>query len=846
MEQFIIDNIRIQLLSDVIVRIEYANNGKFCDDNTFFIPDKKQYAINIVPHTVEENVICFGEYELYIPRNAKNLSGIRLEKNGKKVYSYKKQKNSGELPPLDKTPAAFAICDTPRIIVPHGGYSVERSGEYVVQENVQDVYLLLCNKNAKLLRKLYVELTGKPEFVRLSALGGWNSKYYAYTEEQAKQLILDYEKYNVPLDVMVIDTDWRSCENGWGYDINTKLFPDMKRFFDFAHTHGVEVMFNDHPEPVDGAHVFDHREIAYRESKLQSLMKKGLDVWWYDRNWTTRLESPTQNVRWETFGLYLFADITRHYWQTVSNDTEIYRRPVIMGNAVNVVNGCYEKIFDSASHRYSVQWTGDISSDSDSLAQEVFTLVKAGNNCVPYVNSDCGGHLGNPDKEQFIRWMQYGALSPVFRPHCTNTVKRTREPWVYDDETLDIVREYNNLRYRLLPIIYKSAHDAYENGEPIFKSIGFEYQDDKTAIALSDEYMLGNNILIKPVAGRNPIPVEKRRFVSPVRAVYFAGTELKGDPIATAKYKNLNIVLNHTSPEKNVPVYDFSARFKTEVLFDKPVELIVRSDDGATVWIDGEKVLDDKTLHSAMNFPLKVIESGKTHSVEIEYFQAGGEAAIGLYYCEAKTDCATRAYIPSGKWVDPFDGAIVVGEKTVERKYGLREMPLFVRLGAVVPLAYEAHNTKRQKWNRLVFDWYTDKQSSDDGYLYEDDTETTAYKLGKFRTTAYSAKYCKGCNAYVLNINKSQGEFDGDKYFKSREITIKRHVLGGERATKVTVNGKEVEIMRVEKNENAFPLNVEAYAADGECELVTFAADASKSYEIKFFITISRTAVPFS
>ena len=88
----------------------------------------------------------------------------------------------------------FAISDTPRIIIPEGGYSVDRKGEYKIEENVQDVYLLLCKKDAKFLHKLYVELTGKPELVRLSVLGGWNSKYYAYTEEEAKQLILDYEK----------------------------------------------------------------------------------------------------------------------------------------------------------------------------------------------------------------------------------------------------------------------------------------------------------------------------------------------------------------------------------------------------------------------------------------------------------------------------------------------------------------------------------------------------------------------------------------------------------------------------------------------------------------------------
>ena len=265
MEQIILDNIRVQLLSEDIVHIEYKKSGKFCDENTFFIPNKEQYENTAVSYTQEGNVVCFGEYELYVPENAKSLSGVKLEKNGKRVYSYKKLANSGELPRLDKTPEVFALSDTPRIIVPEGGYSAERKGEYQVTENVQDIYLLLCGKNAKRLRKLYVELTGKCELVRLSTLGGWNSKYYAYTEEEAKQLILDYEKHDVPLDVMVIDTDWRSCENGWGYDINTKLFPDMKRFMDFAHSHGVEICFNDHPEPVEGKQVFDHKEIAYRE-----------------------------------------------------------------------------------------------------------------------------------------------------------------------------------------------------------------------------------------------------------------------------------------------------------------------------------------------------------------------------------------------------------------------------------------------------------------------------------------------------------------------------------------------------------------------------------------------------
>ena len=834
MEQIISGNVRVQFLSEDIVSIEYGEKGKFCNDNTFFIPNKSYYD-NKVTYALKNGAIVFGEYELYVPENAKSLAGVCLYKNGNKVYTYKKLANSGELPSLNKTPEVFAISDTPRIIIPEGGYSVDRKGEYKIEENVQDVYLLLCKKDAKFLRKLYVELTGKPELVRLSVLGGWNSKYYAYTEEEAKQLILDYEKHNVPLDVMVIDTDWRSCEHGWGYDINTKLFPDMKRFMDFAHEHGVEIMFNDHPEPVNGTQVFAPEEIEYRERNLQSLMDKGLDIWWYDRNWLTKLISPSSNVPHETLGLYLFEDITRHHYQKQAGSKEVYRRPVIMGNIVNIFNGTYSGITDSASHRYSIQWTGDIDSLPNFLAQEIDSLIKCGDNAIPYMNSDCGGHLGNPDKELFIRWMQYGALSPVFRPHCTNSVERTREPWVYDEETLNIVREYNNLRYRLLPVIYKNAYNAYETGEPIFKALGWEYPEDKKALKISDEYMLGNDILIKPVVGALFDVIEEKYFTSPISAVYYNGRELKGEPIATAEYQKLDINLAHVSPEKGVPVYNFSARFKTTVKFDKDKRLVLRSDDGATVWIDGVKVHEDKTTHPAMYFPLGTVQKDIEHSIEIEYFQADGEAAIGLY-CDADCSDITEIYLPEGRWLDVFGGKVYNGGESVRRAFGLREMPLFIRLGALIPLAYEAKNTKEQKWDKLVYDFYPDKQSADRGYLYEDDGETTAYKFGRFRKSAYETHYSTSENAFIIKLHAADGEFSGERACTMREITLKYHLLkGADGVKKVTVNGEEYGYKKFKKSA-AFPLDTGETASDSGVISLSVQMHLKHDCIIKFYL----------
>lgn len=837
MEKIILGNLRVELLSRDILRLERKKEGTFCGEDTFLIPGKHRYDKTSLPFTQEGNHIRFGDYELTLPAGGNSLDGVTLKKGGETVYVYSPLLNSGELPALDKTPEVFPISDTPRILLPEGGYSASRSGEYRVTEDVEDIYLLLCGKNGRKLRKLYVELTGRSQLVRLSTLGGWNSKYYPYREEEAKQLIWDYEKHGIPLDVMVIDTDWRSCEHGWGYDVNKTLFPDMKRFLDFAHSHGVEIMFNDHPEPKEGAHVFEPKEIAYREKNLHRLMEMGLDIWWYDRNWGTKLISPAKGLRHETLGMYLFEDITRHHWQKVSGSREKYRRPVIMGNAVDIANGSYLGIQDSASHRYSIQWTGDILCDGFSLAQEVDNLIRGGNNAIPYLNSDCGGHIGNPSKEQFIRWMQFGTLSPIFRPHCTNIVERSRDPWVYDGETLEIVREYNLLRYRLLPLIYREARKSYENGSPIFPGLGWEYPEDETALKCNSEYMLGGDLLMSPIGGDYPSVLEETDYAAPVKAVYYLGRELEGEPIAEAVYPKLDMVLSHTSPEKGVPVYEYSARFTTTLKPRERVQLFIRCDDGSTVWIDGEKVLEDKNCHSAWMFPLKILEPDREYRVEIEYFQGGGEACCQLVTSRSTEDELHSTYLPAGRWLDPFRGTVYQGGRDISSKYPLRETPLFIRLGSLIPLAYEAKNTKEQKWDRLVLDFYPGKDASDRGYLYEDDTETTAYQLGQFRKSGYEAAFDREKNAFVVTFHPAEGSFPGDRCFDTRQITVKYHLLeGADTVRHVTVNGEDHICRRAEKNPTVFPLSTAPGAPDSDTLLVSFRAKANEEYEICFLL----------
>ena len=73
----------------------------------------------------------------------------------------------------------------------------------------------------------------------------------------------------------------------------------------------------------------------------------------------------------------------------------------------------------------------------------------------PFVGADVGGFQGGADAELFLRWMQYGVLTPFCRNH-SEIGDVDQYAWAFGDHVLDLVREAVVLRYRLLPYVYSA------------------------------------------------------------------------------------------------------------------------------------------------------------------------------------------------------------------------------------------------------------------------------------------------------------------------------------------------------------------------------------------------------
>jgi alpha-glucosidase (family GH31 glycosyl hydrolase) len=109
--------------------------------------------------------------------------------------------------------------------------------------------------------------------------------------------------------------------------------------------------------------------------------------------------------------------------------------------------------------------------------------------------SDVGGYWGKPDEEVYLRWIEFGAFSPLMRFHGTEP----REPWYYSDAAVTVYRKYAWLRENLLPYVYGTAQDAHTVGVAIMRPL--------ISVA-KDEYMFGDDLLVAPVhtpGDRRPI-----------------------------------------------------------------------------------------------------------------------------------------------------------------------------------------------------------------------------------------------------------------------------------------------------------------------------------------------------
>jgi oligosaccharide 4-alpha-D-glucosyltransferase len=165
----------------------------------------------------------------------------------------------------------------------------------------------------------------------------------------------------------------------------------------------------------------------------------------------------------------------------------------------------------AGSPRYSsFPWSGDISRSWDGLKAQLPLMQGMSMSGIPYIHSDAGGFAGGDgDAELYIRWLQFAAFTPIFRPHGAVLGELDpaakyipSEPALWPEPTKSLAKIICNLRYAWMPYNYTLGYEQTKYGKPLMKPMFFLNQHDSNLYKATDQYMWGDHVMVVPVTDK--------------------------------------------------------------------------------------------------------------------------------------------------------------------------------------------------------------------------------------------------------------------------------------------------------------------------------------------------------
>lgn len=619
------DRVRFTLVSDGIVRMEYSPSGKFVDDISFVAVNRLYPKVNFkvskaggiltistskitLTYKLGSGSFCKDNLNIH---STQECGGVVFEwQPGKKdtanlMGTYRtldkyngKYKEGVEMPMeeglLSRSGWTF-IDDSNSYLFDHSDFPWVKNRQK--ESDTQDWYFMAYGHDYKKALRDFTLLSGKMPMPPRYAFGYWWSRYWSYTDEEFRSLVDHFHRYDIPLDVMVIDMDWHYTskgKGGWtGYTWNRSLLPSPEKLINWMHSNNLKVTLNLHPadgiQPYEqqypmmatwmGMNPTDERPIEWQSSSkrfmtgwlncvLHPMEDMGVDFWWLD--WQQKLNDNTfkrlSNTWWINY--VAFSDMERHR----------ATRPLI-----------FHRWGGLGNHRYPIGFSGDAVISWESLAFQPYFNSTASNVLYGYWSHDIGGHMRARDKsaELYIRWLQFGVLSPILRTHSAKTGAIRKEPWTFDEKEFEILRNAILLRYKLAPYIYTMARKAYDDGVSICRPMYYDYPENEEAYQHPNEYMFGDNILVCPITSRMNDGFSKVVVWLPEGCDWYetdTGELLKGGQLIERSFR-LSEYPVYIKAGSIMPTYIHARSLQRQ---DEPVAIAVYpgGDDGEFTWYE--------------------------------------------------------------------------------------------------------------------------------------------------------------------------------------------------------------------------------------------------------------------
>jgi oligosaccharide 4-alpha-D-glucosyltransferase len=440
--------------------------------------------------------------------------------------------------------------------------------EYGAFSGELNVFLILGNYQQVL--ESYHRLTGTQPLPPKWAFGNLMSRFGYTSEKQVREIYSEMKKYNVPVDAIIYDLFWfgDSIKGTLGnLDWENRVnWPDPQRMITEFKNEGVKTILVTEPFFVETSKNYtaslpylavdstnkpyyltdfyfgkgglidifrkDAQQWFWRFYKKQ--MDMGVEAWWGD------LGEP------EKHPANLYHNLKDQGHKRLFSADEVHN--IYGHNWTKMLFTNYAKDFPgkrlfslnrsgfSGSQRYSIfPWTGDVSRSWSGYRAQLPVLLGMSMSGVPYVHSDAGGFAGGEgDKELYVRWLQFAAFTPIFRPHGTALYDLAPGSFSFPSEAALLDSAYRDAaiaavhtRYHFLPYNYTLAYKQAVSGKPLISPLYYYFSSDTTASSIEDQYMWGEQVMVAPVLEKG---ARSRKYYLPAGNWYHyhTGKMLKG------------------------------------------------------------------------------------------------------------------------------------------------------------------------------------------------------------------------------------------------------------------------------------------------------------------------------
>lgn len=410
------------------------------------------------------------------------------------------------------------IDHTDRVSLEVGSEKVEYVGMSVPGEQLR--YHMLYGKTPEDLMEVYTGLTGRPALPPAWSFGLWLSTSFKpeYDEETTGRLIDGMIERQIPFRVFHFDCYWMPALHWCDFEWDAS-FGDVKKMLKRYHKKGLKICCWINPYVPQNTEMFrDGVKNGYFLMRADGRGVKQVDNWqpglavidftnpaaceWYAGKLKKLLSLGVDCLKTD-FGERIPTDVIYHDGSdpNAMHNYYSYLYNRLVFTTLKEEKGEQEAVLFARSatagcQQFPVHWGGDCFASYPSMAETLRGGLSFAMSGFSFWSHDISGFESTATPDLYKRWVQFGLLSSHARLHGSDTY---RVPWVFDEESCDVVRAFSSLRCRLMPYLYRMAVIAHEKGTPMLRPMPFAFPKDPACRTLDMQYMLGDSLLVAPV-----------------------------------------------------------------------------------------------------------------------------------------------------------------------------------------------------------------------------------------------------------------------------------------------------------------------------------------------------------